>query len=70
MIENRSDEKALDYGLHQASEWAKRPDTGIMLGKLASEKLSEVKVGGLMGFAFQAFAGMARAFVLLSFCSA
>jgi uncharacterized membrane-anchored protein YjiN (DUF445 family) len=57
MIENRSDEKALDYFLLRAFDWAKRPDTGIMLGKLASEKLSEVKAGGFMGFAFQAFAG-------------
>ncbi len=51
------DEKALDYLLVEASKWAAKPDTQIMLGKLANEKLSEVKMGGLMGFAFQAFVG-------------
>ncbi|SDJ47515.1 DUF445 domain-containing protein [Paenibacillus naphthalenovorans] len=57
VIENRFDEKALNYVLHKASDWAKRPDTGMMLGKFASEKLSEVKAGGLTGFALQAFVG-------------
>ncbi|QYR21804.1 DUF445 domain-containing protein [Paenibacillus sp. sptzw28] len=51
------DEAALDYVLKEASKWAERPETQSMLGKLASEKLSAVNMGGLMGFAFQAFAG-------------
>lgn len=52
------DEMALDYVLKEAHNWAKRPTTKLMLGKLAADKLSEVKMGGFMGFAVQAFAGM------------
>jgi uncharacterized membrane-anchored protein YjiN (DUF445 family) len=51
------DEKALDYVLVEASKWASKTETQHMLGKLANEKLAEVKMGGLMGFAFQAFVG-------------
>lgn len=51
------DEMALDYVLQEAHNWAKRPTTKLMLGKLAADKLSEVKMGGFMGFAVQAFAG-------------
>ncbi|PWW00914.1 uncharacterized membrane-anchored protein YjiN (DUF445 family) [Paenibacillus cellulosilyticus] len=51
------DELALDYVLKEAHNWAKRPTTKVMLGKLAADKLAEVKMGGLMGFAVQAFAG-------------
>ncbi|WP_127581881.1 DUF445 domain-containing protein [Paenibacillus koleovorans] len=51
------DERAFDYALTEASRWASRQDTQAMLGKLANEKLAEVKMGGLMGFAFQAFVG-------------
>jgi len=57
MMENGYDEKALDYGLQEAIEWARKPETRAMLGKLASEKLAEVQMGGLMGFAIQAFSG-------------
>ncbi|GGD54286.1 DUF445 domain-containing protein [Paenibacillus nasutitermitis] len=52
------DEKALDFVLGEAANWAARPETGVMLGKLAIEKLSEVKAGGFMGFALQAFGGL------------
>jgi uncharacterized membrane-anchored protein YjiN (DUF445 family) len=51
------DEMALDYALKEAHNWAKRDATKLMLGKLAADKLAEVKMGGLMGFAVQAFAG-------------
>ncbi|EFM11197.1 protein of unknown function DUF445 [Paenibacillus curdlanolyticus YK9] len=51
------DEKVLDYALGEALQWSQRPATRAMLGKLANDKLSEVKMGGLMGFAVQAFAG-------------
>jgi uncharacterized membrane-anchored protein YjiN (DUF445 family) len=57
VMEDGYDIKAFDYALREAAQWAERPETRIMLGQLANEKLSEVKVGGLMGFAFQAFAG-------------
>lgn len=51
------DERAFDYILSEASKWAVRPNTQLLLGKLAADKLGEVKVSGLMGFAFQAFVG-------------
>ncbi|MFP4975027.1 DUF445 domain-containing protein [Paenibacillus sp. CN-4] len=57
LIEDGKDEAALNYVLGQALEWADRPETKSMLGRLATEKLSEVKLGGLKGVAFQAFVG-------------
>ncbi|KIL34146.1 hypothetical protein SD71_20885 [Cohnella kolymensis] len=57
MMNQGYDEKALDYILHEAADWSARPDTRMLLGRLASEKLNELRVGGLMGFAFQAFIG-------------
>ncbi|WP_438444289.1 DUF445 domain-containing protein [Gorillibacterium sp. sgz5001074] len=49
--------KVLDLGLKEALVWVKRPETRYLLGKLANEKMSGIKVGGFMGFAVQAFAG-------------
>ncbi|SMG49107.1 DUF445 domain-containing protein [Paenibacillus aquistagni] len=57
LLKQGYDEKALDYVLETADTWAKRLETKRMLGRLANEKMGEVKLGGLMGFAFQAFAG-------------
>lgn len=57
LIKQGYDEKALDYVLQQVEAWAGRLETKRMLGRLANEKMGEVKLGGLMGFAFQAFAG-------------
>lgn len=57
MMEQGYDEKALDYVLGEAIEWARQPSTQAMLGKRVSEKLSEIQMGGLMGFAIQAFSG-------------
>ncbi|XID94820.1 DUF445 domain-containing protein [Paenibacillaceae bacterium WGS1546] len=56
-IDGRLDERALDYALREGGVWAAKPETGRMLGELALRKVSEAKVGGLMGFAVQAFAG-------------
>lgn len=58
MVMGRHDQKVLDYVLQEARSWVNQRDTRNMLGKLAAEKLSEVKMGGLMGFAVQAFGGM------------
>lgn len=57
VMKERYDEKAFDYLLKEAGDWAVRPETQMLLGQLASAKLAELKVGGLMGFAFQAFIG-------------
>ncbi|MBJ6362730.1 DUF445 domain-containing protein [Paenibacillus sp. GCM10012307] len=58
MVMGRHDQKALDFVLKETRSWASKRDTRQMLGKLAAEKLSEIKLGGLMGFAVQAFGGM------------
>jgi uncharacterized membrane-anchored protein YjiN (DUF445 family) len=57
LIESKVDQKAFDFIAGEVYEWIMRLDTRKMLGKLANEKMSEVKMNGLMGFAFQAFAG-------------
>ena len=57
IIREGLDEKALDYALDQAIDWVAKPSTGKMLGEIAQKKLQELQVGGLMGFAVQAFAG-------------
>jgi uncharacterized membrane-anchored protein YjiN (DUF445 family) len=51
------DERAFDYALDQGRTWVSKPETGYMLGTIAHQKISEAKVGGIMGFAVQAFAG-------------
>lgn len=51
------DELALDYALNEAAKWAVTTETQMLLGRLANEQLSEVKLGGFMGMAVQAFAG-------------
>ncbi|WP_239616748.1 DUF445 domain-containing protein [Cohnella mopanensis] len=56
-VEGRWDERALDYALNQGRIWVSKPETGYLLGSIAQQKLQEAKVGGLMGFAVQAFAG-------------
>ncbi|GFN29951.1 DUF445 domain-containing protein [Paenibacillus xylaniclasticus] len=56
-MEKGYDEMVLDYVLGEAHGWAQRPETRVLLGKIAAEKLGEVKMGGFMGFAVQAFAG-------------
>jgi len=56
-MEKGYDELALDYALGEALGWSQRPETRALLGKIAADKLAEVKMGGFMGFAVQAFAG-------------
>lgn len=58
LVLGQYDQRALDYILTEAASWARQRETRQMLGRLAAEKLSEVKMGGLMGFAVQAFGGM------------
>ncbi|ANF95295.1 DUF445 domain-containing protein [Paenibacillus bovis] len=60
-LNERYDEKALDHILTQVHEWALRPASRDKLGEIASEQLENVNLGGLKGFAFQAFAGMMNA---------
>lgn len=50
--------KLFDYALKEAKAWAQRPETKDTMGTLAMDQLSNAKVGGFTGFAFQAFAGM------------
>ncbi|ULO07298.1 DUF445 domain-containing protein [Paenibacillus sp. 19GGS1-52] len=57
LMNDGKDVAVLDYALAGVSTWTERPETKAMLGKLASEKLSEVKLGGFKGMAFQAFVG-------------
>ncbi|MDQ0196839.1 DUF445 domain-containing protein [Paenibacillus wynnii] len=57
LMNDGKDVAALDYALEQVSMWGGRTETRAMLGKIASQKLSEVKLGGLKGMAFQAFVG-------------
>ncbi|WP_165279967.1 DUF445 domain-containing protein [Paenibacillus protaetiae] len=51
------DEKALDHALGRLKAWALKRETEDMMGKLAMQKLDELRVGGFMGFALQAFIG-------------
>ncbi|WP_310831086.1 DUF445 domain-containing protein [Paenibacillus pedocola] len=64
LMNDGKDTAALDYALEGISGWSGRPQTRAMLGKIASEKLAEVKLGGLKGMAFQAFVGFMDADML------
>ncbi|WP_342438049.1 DUF445 domain-containing protein [Paenibacillus sp. FSL L8-0436] len=64
LMNDGKDIAALDYALEGISGWSSRPETRAMLGKIASEKLAEVKLGGLKGMAFQAFVGFVDADML------
>lgn len=64
LMNEGKDIAALDYALEGVSNWSSRPETKAMLGKIASEKLAEVKLGGLKGMAFQAFVGFVDADML------
>ncbi|WP_123039225.1 DUF445 domain-containing protein [Cohnella candidum] len=57
LIQSGYEEKAFDYAIRGALDWVGRPETRLMLGKLAIGKISEVKASGFTGFAIQAFAG-------------
>lgn len=64
LMNEGKDIAALDFALEGISAWSGRPETRAMLGKIASEKLAEVKLGGLKGMAFQAFVGFVDADML------
>ncbi|GGF65706.1 hypothetical protein GCM10010912_08450 [Paenibacillus albidus] len=64
LMNEGKDVAALDYALEGVAAWSSRPETRAMLGKIASEKLAEVKLGGLKGMAFQAFVGFMDADML------
>lgn len=64
LMNDGKDVAVLDYALEGISSWSGRPETRAMLGKIASEKLAEVKLGGLKGMAFQAFVGFVDADML------
>lgn len=64
LMNDGKDIAALDYALEGISGWSSRPETKLMLGRIASEKLAEVKLGGLKGMAFQAFVGFVDADML------
>ncbi|MWV42387.1 DUF445 family protein [Paenibacillus sp. HJL G12] len=51
------DEKALNYVLSFAGKWVSRPENEYMLGQLASNKLQEIQLSGMKGFALQAMLG-------------
>lgn len=56
-LQERMEEKALDFALDKAADWVEKPETAYRLGQMASEKLSAVNVRGFMGFAVQAISG-------------
>ncbi|MDR0267527.1 DUF445 domain-containing protein [Paenibacillus sp.] len=51
------DEKALNFILNFAGRWVSRPENEYMLGQLASNKLQEIQLSGMKGFALQAMVG-------------
>lgn len=57
IISNDYDEKALDFGLERAKQWAELDSTREFLGSMAMQRVSEIEVNGLMKFAMGAFMG-------------
>lgn len=51
------DEKALNYILNFAGKWVSRPENEFMLGQLAYNKMQDIQLGGMKGFALQAMLG-------------
>ncbi|MFC5472260.1 DUF445 domain-containing protein [Cohnella suwonensis] len=51
------DERLLDFALERGRSWVSSPQAGQLMGSIALKKLQEAKVGGMLGFAVQAFAG-------------
>ncbi|MCJ8012427.1 DUF445 domain-containing protein [Paenibacillus sp. KQZ6P-2] len=56
-FQSQLDEKALNYILNFAGKWVSRPENEYMLGQLASNKLQEIQLSGMKGFALQAMLG-------------
>ncbi|AJS58796.1 DUF445 domain-containing protein [Paenibacillus sp. IHBB 10380] len=57
IVEKRYDEKVLDYALDYGQKWASKPETEVLLGQIVHSKLQDLQVGGMKGFAIQAFIG-------------
>lgn len=57
IVESRTDEKVFDYALGYGKQWASKPETEVLLGNLVHSKLQEIQLGGMKGFAVQAFLG-------------
>jgi uncharacterized membrane-anchored protein YjiN (DUF445 family) len=57
IVEKQYDEKVLDYALDYGKKWASNPETEVLLGQIVHSKLQELQVGGMKGFAIQAFLG-------------
>ncbi|OAB42464.1 DUF445 domain-containing protein [Paenibacillus glacialis] len=57
IVESQYDEKVLDYALDYGKKWASKPESEVMLGNLVHSKLQEIQLGGMKGFAVQAFLG-------------
>ena len=57
LMEQRYEEKAFDAALEAAAKWAIKPETEKWLGHFAYSKLSGLQLGGMKGFAVQAFLG-------------
>ncbi|MDR9855293.1 DUF445 domain-containing protein [Paenibacillus sp. VCA1] len=51
------DEKAFNFVLNFAGRWISRPENEYMLGQLAMNKLQEIQLSGMKGFALQAMLG-------------
>lgn len=51
------DEKAFNFVLNFAGRWISRPENEYMLGQLALNKLQELQLSGMKGFALQAMLG-------------
>ncbi|GAB6989320.1 DUF445 domain-containing protein [Paenibacillus pini] len=57
VVEKGYDEKALDQLVIYGSQWARKPETELMLGQLVHGKLQQLQFSGMKGFAVQAFIG-------------
>lgn len=57
VIERDYDAKVLDTALEKAQIWVAKPETRDYLGGIAMQLISQLKVGGFMQFAVQAFLG-------------
>lgn len=57
IISRGYDEKVLDLALDRADAWAREASTRDMLGRVGIEQIQQIKLGGLMQFAVNAFLG-------------
>ncbi|MBO9608555.1 MAG: DUF445 domain-containing protein [Paenibacillaceae bacterium] len=57
VMERDYDAKVLDAALEKAQDWVAKPETRDYLGGIAMQLISQLKVGGFMQFAVQAFLG-------------